>query len=189
MHSHRDNSLTYGTLCSTDLFYYPVFRVVILGIQRQSDIPNGLDGQTDMSITSLWARHTGHILWIFFKNTSNILKYAWIYLNVSLLDGRKGCSGIMDEQAVRVDRWTIEITCLCFEINNALRLQNICAKRKATNLDKGFIKEDGRIPNMTRRCGPKSQTTKFQNMVLRGWVHSKYAKSIGDRPYLARTLQ
>jgi hypothetical protein len=40
--------------------------------------------------------HIGHILWIFFKNTSNILEYARIYsniLDISLSGGHGGLTG------------------------------------------------------------------------------------------------
>jgi hypothetical protein len=43
--------------------------------------------------------HTGHILCMFFKNTSNIFEYARIYSNISLSGGRKGLSGKMGRWA------------------------------------------------------------------------------------------
>ena len=43
-----------------------------------------LNGQTDMSICPLSVEHIGHILWIFFENTLNMLNYARIYSNISL---------------------------------------------------------------------------------------------------------
>ena len=74
---------------SSILAFYPwaiLAKVVILGIQRRLDVLNGQDGQTNMSFCPLSNAHIGHMLWIFFENTSNFFKYAWICINSSLLN-------------------------------------------------------------------------------------------------------
>jgi hypothetical protein len=64
-------------------------RVVILGVRR-------LTGGWACPLRQARTGRIAHILWIFFKNTSNILEYARIYsniLDISLSGGRGGLTG------------------------------------------------------------------------------------------------
>jgi hypothetical protein len=78
-------------------------RVVILDVQRRSNV---LNGWTDMSICPLCIGHTRYILWIIFLNTLNMLKYARIYSNISLSDK---CEAYWID---KMDVWMYEQRCL-----------------------------------------------------------------------------